>query len=176
MSAELWRALAPVLGLAVNSVALVLTRRFRPALGLLRAQSLSFAVGATTGVLLFAVFPPPPSLPRIDVFAQAFLGFASYTVLGYCHFHFVNLGETARRIRLLWELRAAGGTLSRNDLLARYSAHEIVEKRLSRLLGTGQIVRRGDRFFAGGPAVATMAVCMVWLKVLLLGRKHEHNA
>ena len=176
MSPAFLLALSPLAGLAVDAVACVLAYRLRPQRGLLSAEYVGLAAGAGSTALLFALLAPFLTGPRGEALGRAFLALASFAALGYCHFHFVNLGETARRIRLLRELKIAGGALSHAELVARYGAREVVERRLARLVGTGQIVRRGDRYYAAGSAVAAMAACMLRLKKLLLGRATEHGA
>ena len=169
-------ALSPIAGLAVNALSLVACCRFRPSFGLLRSEYIAFFVGAMFVLFMNVLVMQREPQPGIASFAgHGILNFLSYGALGYCHFHFVNLGETARRIRMLRELFAAGGALSHRDLLARYGAREIVEKRIARLINSGQVVVRGQRYYIGGSTVIGIARCMVGLKVLLLGRKSEHG-
>jgi hypothetical protein len=54
--------------------------------------------------------------------------------LGYCFFHFINLGETACRIRILIELSESDYGLSRNEILERYDASYVVNVRLQRMI------------------------------------------
>jgi hypothetical protein len=168
--------LSPLAGLAVNAVSLVLLYRLRPAFGLLRSEYAGFSIGALVVLMLngSAILIGPSRGPAAAA-GHGLLTLLSYGALGYCHFHFVNLGETARRIRLLRELLDAGGRLSHRDLLARYGAREIVEKRITRLINAGQVVHRNGRYYIGNPLVLRIAQGMVGLKVLLLGRKSEYD-
>ena len=45
----------------------------------------------------------------------------TYGVLSFGYFHFINLGETARRIRIIREIDAAGRPLTREVILDRYT-------------------------------------------------------
>ncbi len=175
--AEWFSALSPVLGLALNVAVQVATFRGRPAIGLLRSEYLGFAAGLA-GVMVVAGAARSVSsgaAPPVDAAFRVLLSLGCYAALGYCHFHFVNLGETARRIRLLRELHEAGGALSHGELAARYGAGEIVGKRIARLLGTGQVVLREGRYHIGSPLVLTIARGMVALKKVLLKKGSEHE-
>lgn len=168
-------ALSPLIGLALNSLSLVMIYRSRPALGLLRSEYLCFAIGAlaVVAVNLFLMYIDPERQLQ-NIIGHGLLTFFSYSALGYCHFHFVNLGETARRIRLQREIYRAGGSLSHNELLLRYNAREIVDKRISRLIHSGQIIANDGRYFIGNRTVVMIAQFIVGLKVLLLGKNSEH--
>ena len=91
------------------------------------------------------------------------------------YFHFINLGETARRIRILRELHEPPDGLTLDGLLARYNAQEIIERRISRLIETHQIVLRDGRYFIGKPFVLWMARSLVVLKFILLGKHSEFD-
>ncbi len=169
-------ALSPVLGLAVNTVALTVLYRVRPSRGLLRTEYFCFGIGLLTvaAINLGAFFREHPvNIP--DDFSYALLTSISYAALGYCHFHFVNLGETARRIRLLRELHQAGGSLSHGDLLSRYNSREIMEKRIARLLRAGQIVFSNGSYHIGDKTMVRIARFIVLLKIIMLGRKSEYD-
>ena len=100
----------------------------------------------------------------------------TYAALGYCYFHFINLGETARRVRLMRELAEAGPAgLGKEELLSRYNARTMVEARFRRLLDNSQVVERNGRYYVGKPAVLWMARLVLLLKKLLLGRAGENR-
>lgn len=176
-AAETMQVAAPLIGLTVNVLAQMLTFRIRPGFGLLRSEYLGFAIGLL-GVLLLngtkLLTAQPVNWP--ELVGITVLTGITYGALGYGYFHFVNLGETARRIRLLRELYEAGGGLGHQQLLARYSAKEIVDKRLRRLLGTGQIVCREQSYFIGSPVMVMIARLMISLKIILLGKASEYDA
>ena len=169
-------ALSPVLGLAINAFSLLLLYRLRPSFGLLRSEYAGFLIGGTFVLVVNGlVMLQRPYQETASVAGYGILTLLTYSALGYCHFHFVNLGETARRIRLLRELFDAGGMLSRSDLLTRYNAKEIVEKRIARLINSGQVVHREQRYYIQNPAVFRIAQFMVVLKVIILGKRSEYD-
>jgi len=85
-----------------------------------------------------------------------------YCVLAYCYFHFVNLAETARRIRILTELINFPSRLTEKDILSLYNADQVIENRLLRLLSGKQIIKVNDRYFICRPIA-------LWIAQLLFG-------
>jgi hypothetical protein len=73
---------------------------------------LSLAVFETYVYFAAAVRSLPATLTNVVI----------YFALSYCYFHFVNLGETARRIRMLRELYASHEGLTVGEILDRYNA------------------------------------------------------
>ncbi|NIP99144.1 MAG: hypothetical protein GWM98_01035, partial [Nitrospinaceae bacterium] len=76
-----------------------------------------------------------------------------FAALGYCYFHFVNLGETARRIRIVRELEESPDGLTLPQLLERYNARMILRVRVRRLVDNGQLILREGRYFIGNPTL-----------------------
>ena len=169
MSHDLLHALMPVAGLGLNVLCQVACFRLVPRLGPLKSIVIGFAAGMVGTVAADA-------LVGGGLVAGGLLtNIVIYAALGYGYFHFVNLGETARRIRLLRELNEAEDGLTLTDLLARYDADQIVRVRLARLLASGQIVLRDGRYFIGRPTVLLIARSIVALKGIVLGRRNEFN-
>jgi len=156
------QALAPVAGLGVNCAAQVLYCRRSGRL--LKSVYRGFAAGAAACALVCGLN------------AELLPALVTYGALGYCYFHFLNLGETARRIRIVRELAEAGPAgLSKGELLARYNAKTMVEARFARLLNNAQVTERDGRYYVGRPAVLHMARVLVFMKRLLLGRSSEQS-
>ncbi len=155
-------ALLPIFGLLVN--VLVQVAVSRGGSSLLRSVFAGFAAGL---VPVFYLSGFTSRLPA-DILC--------YGSFGYCYFHFINLGETARRIRLVRELYESPAGLSETELLQRYNSREILAARMARLLGSGQLVSRGGRYFTGKPAVLLMARTIMLLKLVIIGKKSEFDA
>lgn len=138
-------------------------------------QILSFRMAVKKGLLnsiFFGFFAGFLSLLAIEFqygFASGITNMVTYALLGYCYFHFVGLSQTARRIRMLIELYQSGDGLSLDEILSRYNAEEIVEKRLNRLISNGQLISRDGRYFIGKPVVLFIAGAATLLKRLLHG-------
>jgi|GEM_PF-1079616 len=72
--------------------------------------------------------------------------FLVYNALAYSYCHVFNMGDTARRIRILHELDRAGGCLERDELDKRYGIRNMLDARLERLVSMRQITEHGGRF------------------------------
>ena len=153
-------ALLPLAALLLNAITVVLFFRSKTA-SLLKSVYCGFAAGF---IMLFAAQVSGGFFPFA---ANAVI----YGALSYCHFHFINLGETARRIRILRELAESENGLSREEILVRYNARQILAVRIARLEGNGQLRLENDRYVSGAPAVLAMAAVLDLLKRVLLGRK-----
>lgn len=69
--------------------------------------------------------------------------FIVYTSIAYTYFHFFNMSETARRVRILYEINRAG-SLNYKDIRELYSTPDIVGVRIQRLLQTKQLKEETD--------------------------------
>lgn len=96
-----------------------------------------------------------------------------YSSLGYCYFHFIGLGETARRIRLLWEIYDSEGGLTTSELLMLYNAKEVLSYRIERLLKNKQILLQNDRYLIGNTTILWIANIIIFLKFMMLGKRSE---
>jgi len=102
----------------------------------------------------------------------AVAGIASLVLYGLLCFDYVigwfNLGETARRIRLLRELaRAPRQTMTADEVVRAYSADMIVNARLERLVGSGQLRKDGERYTLSGRVFLRQAQALGLLKALI---------
>ena len=120
------------------------------------------------------------SMPLLSatVWEMAGVWVLAYLFLAYCYIiGFFNLGESARRIRLLIELHGAGKRgMTLDEILAAYNARMIVEARLGRLLTGGQILERGGRYVSKRSPMLYIAKMLVLLKILFLGVRSELGA
>ncbi len=149
--------LAPFTALAANAFIQVAVFRFFPKTGLLRSLFLGFICG----FLALFLIEPGAVLPVDPVI---------YILLGYCYFHFVNMGETARRIRILLELKGSRTGLSLEEILERYNSRDIIECRLARLVNNGQVICKNGRYYIGNPAMLTIARFLAVAKHAVFGK------
>ena len=166
MQYELLLAVSPLLGLFVNVVVQVCASRYISKITLLRSVYLGFAAGLFVQTCIL--------LPGGDLYLML-ADLITYFALGYGYFNFVNLGETARRVRILRELYDAGGSLSPEELLKRYNSRDMIEKRIQRLVNNGQVIYNNGRFYIGTPLVLFMAKAVTLGKFIVLGRKSEFD-
>lgn len=176
MTLELLHALVPLLGLAVCVETQVLAVRARGGAALLRSLAQGLLAGLLAVVLIEAWFVARLPAPGADRLALAVVDVTAYAALWGCYFNFVNLGVTARRPRILIELREEPAGLTYPQLLERYNAAEMVDARLGRLLANGQVLERDGRFWIGKPVMLGLARAIVFAKRVVLGRESEFDA
>ncbi len=170
------RVLNPVLGLGIHVGVQILSFRWIPRLALLKSVMLGFAAG-TVWVLLFEgyLFRRHLPGPLPEFFGNLATNLLIFAALGYCYFHFVNLGETARRIRIVRELEESPDGLTLPQLLERYNARMILRVRVRRLVDNGQLILREGRYFIGNPTLLLISRTIRFMKKFLLGKKSEFD-
>lgn len=174
MTVTLFEAFLPVIGLLINVLIQVVIYRAVPRIGLLRSIFIGFGSGLVSIIAIeIVVNVKDKVLDIVGILATVVI---TYSALGYCYFHFLNLGETARRIRIIRELSDSQEGLSIEDILKRYNAQDIVQKRIQRLLKSEQIVEDGDRYYIKKPVLLIMARIIQAMKVIFLGRKSEFDS
>jgi len=165
--------MAPILGLFVNTLVQILAYRLIKSVGLLKTVVLGFVIGFAT-VMACGIAWYQTAMPDImELMGQSALNLLTYVALGYCYFHFVNLGETARRIRILRELQESKNGLTLEGILERYNAFSIINARLQRMISKKQIVLQEGRFYIGNPMMLYMAKILIFFKWILLRRRSE---
>jgi len=171
-----WLVLSPIFGLVLNIILQILSHRFVSRLGLLRSIFLGFGIG-----FVFVVgweilrFNQGYYYGVEDFWAILGVNAITYGFLGYCYYSVIGLGETARRIRLLKDLYVAPEGLSQKEILARYSAKDMVDMRLGRLIHNGQVKVVDGRYFIGKPLMLFLAKFAIFMKLMVLGKRSEFD-
>jgi len=138
-----WVLLSPLLALAVNVVAQVI------ALKTVHGQFfLSVVIGAVVGEIFFLALGVPTlttstAVPYILVVQTAYLG------ASLCYFAFVGLNASSLRIRILEELRAAGGKAPQREILGSYDGQAVRRARMERMSRSGYLVKNGEIYYSG---------------------------
>ena len=164
---------ASLIALVINIFVQIFSFKFIARLGLLKSEYLGFVAGFFSIFLIELYIIFTRSMPINNFVSILIANLIIYLSLEYCYFNFINLGETARRIRILRELYDSKKGLSMAEILERYNAKNIVEKRLSRLINHGQIIDKNDKYYIGNPIMLLIARIIVTMKLILLGKKSE---
>lgn len=176
MPVDYLQAVIPILGLIINvSVQVISFRNLSlPSFGLLKSIILGFIVGFIL-VLFLGLYFLLNTQDNQFLFSLI-VNIISYISLGYCYFHFVNLGETARRIRILTELYGPMDGLTKEEILQRYDAKYILDRRLDRLIANNQVILIDGRYYIKGqPFMLTISRIITALKYILLGKRSEFD-
>lgn len=165
----------PLIAVFVNIAFQIIIVRFLPKIGLLKSIFIGFFVGLI-GVIAgeIYIFSNFQILNNMDFLGIFVVNLITYCCLGYCYFHFLNLGETARRIRILIELyneRKRG--MSLEEILNRYNSNVVIQNRINRLVSNRQIILKQDRYYIGNPCMLLMAKMVIALKLLIFGEKRS---
>lgn len=164
------RAFAPVFAFAAGAFLQVLSCRSQKGDGLLRSVFTGFGAGAFVLFLFETGYICRSSGAAIDTFGRLAANAIIYLAFWNTYFHFLNMGETARRIRILRELYSAPGGLTLDEIISRYNAEEIIGRRLSRLVSSGQIALKNGKYYIGSPFMLFAANGIMLLKTILFGK------
>lgn len=98
--------------------------------------------------------------------------FLTFNAVVYAYFHLFNMSETARRIRMLLQIRQAGAAgLPVRELESGYSPKHMIEARLDRLVKMRQLVLDTDgRYRVSGQVLLWAGRIMAWWRRLVLRR------
>ncbi len=163
-------ALTPVIGLAADCLVHVLlcwvfgrSSYFLPLLvGLLAGLVATIAVSCAACACMKA--------GMADVMAFLAMNGCAYVGLAYGYFNFVNINLASLRIRMLDELAAVGGQMSRAELLARYNTGSVIELRIDRLTQWQNLVEHQGRYYNGKAWFLLLARFFDLLRWFILGR------
>jgi hypothetical protein len=159
----------PVAGLAVNVFMQILIFRCDLRHGLLRSIVLGFMAGlAFLFMEEFWILHMSLKLLR-DPLSLLMVNLMTYCSLGYCYFHFINLGETARRIRILRELCDSKDGLPEDAILHRYNSRTVIANRIARLINTGQVQLKDGKYYIGSPTMLFIAHCIQAMRAMITG-------
>ncbi len=88
----------------------------------------------------------------------------------------MNLGQTSVRIRIYSEIAARPGGISAQELTREYRDEALMEVRLQRLVESGDVVRKGDRYFVGRLRLVYLASIIFAAKRFVLGKASEFDS
>lgn len=90
-------------------------------------------------------------------------------LLAHIYFHIFNMSETARRIRILLEIRE--GVTPHHSI---YEQDSMVSVRIGRLKELGQIAVKGENYVGKKTLLATAARIIYWHEKLLFPRRFQN--
>lgn len=92
--------------------------------------------------------------------------FCAYNLIGYCYFHLFNMSETARRIKILSEVKK-GSISSLQDVELRYDYHTTLKLRLERLVSLSQIALHDETYTITGRTLLLAATVIHFFRKIL---------
>jgi len=128
---------------------------------------LTFNLAVLAGTWLIAQHEARDVAQTMYMLAFAFLVFNG---IAYAYFHFFNMSETARRIRILLQIRRAGPSgLRIRELERQYSQKDMIEARLDRLVRMNQLSLAPDGRYrvAGNTLLWAGRIMGLWRRLVL---------
>lgn len=92
--------------------------------------------------------------------------FIVYNALGYAYFHFFNMSETARRIKILVEIKKQG-FLETDRLTQDYESGFMIKTRLRRLIDLNQIRELNGKYFVNSKILLFFAMGINFFRKIL---------
>lgn len=93
--------------------------------------------------------------------------FMIYNFFGYVYLHFFNMSETARRIRILFEIIESKTPITIENILNKRNNSDLISVRIGRLLAMGQIdLQDGNYVLKGSFLYFVARVIELWGYVL----------
>jgi hypothetical protein len=139
MTEAAWASFANLAVLSISAIiaagAHVLLQRIRPAMTIYTAV----LAGAVAGLIALGLISSAALSLGFKVLDGVPANVVAYFCFCYVYFQFNQMGETARRVRLLCELNAAAQPLTYQEILSRYGAREVLDRRIGRLISARQI-------------------------------------
>jgi len=164
--------LIPVMGICANISAQIFSYKYILIKKLLKSEYFGF-MGGLIVLIILQIFAYQPSF--IERSALACVNLVIYLCFSYTYFTFINMGETARRIRLLRELYDSDLGLNREEILSRYNAEVVIDLRMGRLVNNHQIILRAGRYYVASPVMLLISRAIVLMKLVVLGKKSEFD-
>jgi hypothetical protein len=162
----------PLIGILSNISAQIFSYKYLFGKKLLKSEYFGFLCGA---VVLSVCEAFAYQEPVTEWLSLVCVNLIIYLCLSYCYFNFINMGETARRIRLLRELYDSALGLSKEEILLKYNAEQVVDLRMRRLLNNHQIILRSARYYVASPVMLLISKAIVLMKLIVLGKKSEFD-
>lgn len=166
---------APVLGLAAYCLAQIVVARFTPGRSPYHSLKLGFIGGLIVALAVSGWAVGRMAIGLEDRTGYVVLNLLTYLALAFGYFNFVNLTVASLRIRLLEEIREAGGALPAATLKAAYNSSEVVAIRLQRLVQGGHLVEKDGRLHSGRLPFLIVARIFDGLHWFIFGRRGKKS-
>ena len=167
----------PVVSFFINIITQLSVNLFNNKCGLLKSEYYGFISGFLflcffEGFFSYYIYS---SFIHREIISIAITNIIIYCCLGYCYFHFVNLAVTARRIRLLRLIYSHDKGLTYPEILRMYNGKKMIDNRIKRLIGSGQIEKNGKTYFIANRTMLLISEMILLLKLIVIGKKSEFD-
>lgn len=140
--------ISPIIGASVNIFAHLAMSRLKKGRSQMICLIASFAIGLII-MSFFALLAYDAQSNILNFLAYLLLDIIAYTAFSYGYFHFININIASLRIRILHEIGNSPEGLLKEEILNRYSAKQVIENRLRRLMDSNQLIEKNGYYFLG---------------------------
>jgi len=141
--------------------------KIAPQIAVIMCSVAGFFVIIGTACLINSGLPTGCPKGRISFILYGCIVYASLALM---YFHIFNMSETARRIRILYEIYLVGKA-NKDKVRERYGASKMIKIRMGRLVDSGQVACRNGRFFIRNRLLYLAArIVMAWRGALKFNR------
>jgi len=167
--------LSPIAALAVNVVCQIYAVRLRQGRNFLRCVAEGFLGGVFALVAYEYFLQQWRGVSGGAVDHSFYFNTLVYLLLAYSFFHFANLGNSSIRIRIYLEIKKSHGGISLREICEAYNESELMVLRLQRLVESGDVVVKNNRYYLGKARLAVVASVILMLKIFIIGHKTEFD-
>jgi hypothetical protein len=166
-----WIALAPVIGLAVDVAAHLAATWLLRLLKLYPRLLVGAICGGAATITIALAAAGSANLTTVDTAALVAFDAATFAILSFGYFNFVQLNISSLRVRIANEIHDSPAGLEPQRLTELYNAQRVVDERLDRLARGGQIELRNGRYYHRKSLVYAISLAMDACKRITLGRR-----
>ena len=166
--------LIPLVGIAIHAISQTLGCRLLTSLSLLKSTFFGFSIGFLSIILLeLYLFTLNISLLASDRISLILTNLIIYSLLSFWYFVFITIAHTALRTRIIFEIHNSPDGISEKEIIKRYNSKDIVKKRINRLVNSGQLIIKNERYFIGKQGILWYAKFLQFMQHLVFGRTYE---
>ncbi len=153
---------SPLIILAVHAVVSRVLHKSSPQVAAVKSILIGYL---PTGLLLWGFVFNNITLGG-DIILASVYALVVYTAFAYTYFHFFNMSETARRIRIMYEIYMTG-SLPAQRVTALYGTGDMIDRRLKRLVAMKQLKYNDGKYSIDGRILYIAAIMVtMWRRVL----------
>jgi hypothetical protein len=164
--------LVPLLAVVANVASQVLLLRARRGKSFLQSIVEGLVVGLVVLFILEACSAKFLQWSENSA-ASVVVDLLTYLACSYCYFHLVCLGQTSIRIRIYSEIAQSDAGLTWEEISRVYDSEQLMRLRFERLLGSGDIIEKNGRYYAGKRRLVYISRLIGVLKNIVIGKPSE---
>jgi hypothetical protein len=165
--------ISPIAAMVVNVAAQVILFRIWRGRQYFRSVIGGFLFGAAALIACEAFLIASSDAMGERLFLAVAVNLPIFLCLSYCYYNFIQLGQTSIRIRMYTEIASRPGGVVISEIEREYDEAALTELRLQRLVESGDVIARSERYVIGQGRLLLIANVIWAAKHFLLRKKSE---